>query len=140
MNDDVLGPLFFLTAITLWIVLPIYFRNQIYRRTIDVVGKAIEHGIDPERIQFKLPQLKRDEGDVNGNWKAGLILAVLGAVFTLFIAIPLYSTGQVNKEEGAFAIFLPGVICIALGLTLLLVHRTIVGPVIRNNSVEQSRN
>jgi hypothetical protein len=127
---EVFGPLIFFTAITLWIVLPIYYRNQLYRRTIEVVGKAIEHGIDPERIQFKLPQLKQDEGDVNGNWKAGIILAVLGLVFTFAVSVPMYYSGNIG-DDGRFAIFLPGSICVALGITLLVVHKTIVGAVVR---------
>lgn len=128
--EAVFVPLSFFGAITLCIVLPIYFRNRLYQKALDVVGLAIQQGVEPERV--RLPQFTTDKDDVNGNWKAGVILIVIGLIFLLAVALPLYATGEVSSgDDGGFAVFFPGVTCIGIGATLLWIHRTIVGSVVK---------
>lgn len=128
--DEVMIPICLFGAITLCIVLPVYFRNRLYQKALDVVGLAIQQGVEPERV--RLPQFTTDKDDVNGNWKAGVILVVIGLIFLCAIAIPMFAMGEVNaKEDGGFAVFFPGVTCIGIGATLLWIHRTIVGAVVK---------
>lgn len=128
--ENVFGPLGFFAALTLCIALPIYFRNRLYQKALEVVALAIQQGVDPERV--RLPQMTSDNDDINGNWKAGLILIVIGLIFLLTLAIPVFASGKVESDPDAgLVIFFPGVVCIGIGATLMWIHRSIVGAVVR---------
>lgn len=131
--DEVLIPIVLFTCITLAIILPIYWRNRQYHAQLEVIAKALEKGVDPERIQLKLPA-PENAGDPNGNWKAGLILVSFGLFVLLCVMLPLYFTGEIGPkgDEGDIvALFAaPGSFLIP-GLVLLYIHHTIIGKVVR---------
>jgi hypothetical protein len=127
MREDILVPLMLFGSITAWVVFPIYFRHKLYSKQLDTVAAALEKGIDPEKIKLGLP---REEEDVNGNWKAGIILIGLGLAFDLMMAAAYFQFDEFRLDDGpGVMVFMPGVMSIILGLVLLFIHRTIVGPV-----------
>jgi len=131
MHDDVFVPFALFAFLTLIIVLPIYWRHRQYASQLDVIAKALEKGVDPERIQLKLPQ-QEQVGDPNGNWKAGLILISFGLFTLLCVMLPLYFTGELGHDGGDVVPLYaaPGSFIIP-GLVLLFIHYTIVGKVIK---------
>jgi hypothetical protein len=131
--DEVFIPVSLFAFLTLVIVLPIYWRSRQYAQQLEVIAKALEKGVDPERIQLKLPA-PENAGDPNGNWKAGLILVSFGLFVLLCVMLPLYFTGEIGPkgDDGDIvALFAaPGSFLIP-GLVLLFIHYTIVGKVVR---------
>jgi hypothetical protein len=91
----------------------------------------MQQGIDPERVRESL-MLRRDEGDVNGNWKAGQVLIWLGVAYLPFGFMGMVAAATKNNgDAGAFMAFLPGVICLVVGGALLRIHGTIIGRVVK---------
>jgi hypothetical protein len=136
---SIAGPLFFFAFLAAVILVPIWLRNRLYALQLDVIAKAIERGIDPERIQLKLP--KQDDDDPNGNWKAGWILIAIGVVFSLCVIGPLSYAGELGSDAdpGSWAItVVPGTL-FSIGALLLFFHRTIVGKVYRRDEPRPSR-
>lgn len=118
-------------AVTACILVPIYLRNLLYRKTLDTVAKAIEHGIEPERIAVQLPSQQRErEDDPNGNWKAGVILIAIGLAFLLAVVLPLWLFGEPGKHDDVLKMLSIPTILTIVGAAFLLIHRSIVGPVV----------
>ena len=130
-GPEVLAPLFFFTFLTLVIVLPIFWRHRQYALQLEVIAKALEKGIDPERIQLK-PPTPDQVGDPNGNWKAGLILVSFGLFTLLCVMLPLYYSGELTMDGGEMVPLYagPGSFIIP-GIVLLFIHYSIVGRVIK---------
>jgi hypothetical protein len=136
MGPDILAPLTFFTFLTLVIVLPIFWRHRQYAAQLDVIAKALERGIDPERISLPQPGGEKDE-DPNGNWKAGVLLVAIGLAIGLFFMLPMWLTGEFSSDSDAVpALAGPGLI-LSIGVTLLYIHRTIVGPVVKRGERRQ---
>jgi hypothetical protein len=131
MEEEILIPLAFFTFLTLVIVLPVYWRHRQNALQLDVVAKALEKGVDPERIQLKVPTPEQ-LGDPNGNWKAGLILIAFGLFTGLCVMLPLYYSGELSTDGGELVPLFaaPGSFIIP-GIVLLFIHYTIVGRVIK---------
>ena len=137
-GPEVLAPLFFFTFLTLVIVLPIFWRHRQYALQLEVIAKALEKGIDPERIQLK-PPTPDQVGDPNGNWKAGLILVSFGLFMLLCFVLPMYNAGEFSSadaEEYIPMFAAPGIFIIP-GAMLMFIHYSIVGKVIKRG--EQRR-
>jgi hypothetical protein len=128
------GPIMFFLFLGAVILTPIFLRNRLMARQLDAVTAALQHGIAPERVRESL-MLRREEGDINGNWKAGQILTVIGWTYLPFGLIgALAGLSKPNAGDdaiGALGALLPGIICIVVGYRLLRIHQTIVGPVLR---------
>jgi hypothetical protein len=140
MPEDIFIPLSLFTFLTLIIVLPIFWRHRQYAAQLDVIAKALEKGVDPERIQLKLPS-QEQVGDPNGNWKAGLILISVGVFMALCVMLPLYYTGEIGQHDDGdlVAIFAaPGMFLIP-GIVLLYIHHTIVGKVVKRGEQRPTR-
>ncbi|MCC7479470.1 hypothetical protein IT575_13580 [bacterium] len=132
MNDGAIATLAFIFALAGCIMLPVYLRNLLYRKTLDTVAKAIEHGIDPERIAVQLPSLARErEEDPNGNWKAGVVLLGIALGFLVAITVPVWLLVGDGHAQERFTVLAPPVILGLVGAALLYIHRSIVGPVVR---------
>ena len=133
MNPDAFGSLVFVIFLGSVILVPIYLRNQLLARQIEALTIAMQHGIDPERVRESL-QLRRDEGDVNGNWKAGLILTSLGWVLLPLSILALLAAVATNKADpGSFFGLLPGIASLVIGARLHRIHKTIVGEVVKRS-------
>src|SRR5262245_26541855 len=62
-------------GLVLLILIPIYLRNRLQQKQIETVARAIEQGLDLDKVRASL--ITERSGDINGNWKAGvLVLAV----------------------------------------------------------------
>jgi hypothetical protein len=133
MDAGTLTLLLLLAIIAAAILLPVYLRNLLYRKALDTVAKALERGIDPERIAIQLPQLRSEaESDPNGNWKAGVVLnwLALGVFITITIPALLFSPGDDGAQAKWLALILPIMLCL-VAAALLQIHRRIVGKVVR---------
>jgi len=124
---DVLLPIGFFAAVVLAIVLPVYSRNRLREKQLDTVAIAMEKGIEPERIRESLP-LAEKVADVNGNWKAGVIMVGIAVVYIVMMALQMAFAGGADAKEGVMAFF-PGVLLLILGVLLIYIHRTIIGAV-----------
>jgi hypothetical protein len=125
------GGAFFLLFLAAVILTPIILRNRLHAKQLDALTAALQHGVEPERIRELLPQ-RKDDDDVNGNWTAGQILLVLGWTYLPFGVLGLLAAlSKAEADIGAVFILLPGVICLALGLRLLRIHKTIIGEVVK---------
>lgn len=132
MDDGAVATLVFILALAGCIMLPVYLRNLLYRKTLDTVAKAIEHGIDPERIAVQLPALARDKDeDPNGNWKAGMVMLGIALGFLVAITVPVWLLSDDGKIQERFIVLAPPVMLGLVGAALLYIHRSIVGPVVR---------
>jgi hypothetical protein len=120
------------------IMLPIYLRNLLYRKTLDTVAKAIERGIDPERIAIQLPSMQREkEEDPNGNWKAGVVLIGVALGFLLAISLPVWLLSAPGQHQERFTVLAPPLMLGIVGAALIFIHRRIVGAVVRYTSARQ---
>jgi hypothetical protein len=134
MSSDNWGNAFFLIFLGAVILTPIILRNRLLAKQLDALTIAMQQGIEPERVRESM-LLRRDEGDINGNWKAGQVLVWLGVAYLPFGLIGMVaaaSSGTANA--GVFMAFLPGVVAIVVGACLRRIHRTIVGDVVRRGS------
>jgi hypothetical protein len=114
MSEDAFVPLVIFGAITAWVVFPIYFRNKLYHKQLDTVAMALEKGVDPERIKLTMPRGNDDE-DVNGNWKAGVVLIALGIAFDVMTAMAYFQFDDFREQDGpGLMVLMPGVISIIL--------------------------
>lgn len=133
MNSDAWGSLIFAVFLGSIILTPIVLRNRLLARQLDALTVAMQQGIEPERVRESL-MLRRDEGDVNGNWKAGLILTALGWIFLPFSLLALFAAVVAQKADlGGLVGMLPGIACIVLGARLQRIHKTIVGDVVKRS-------
>jgi hypothetical protein len=131
MNNDSWGSLFFVVLVGSLVLVPIYLRNRLLARQLDVLAIAMQQGVAPERVRESL-LLRREEGDVNGNWKAGLILTALGwGVLPLSLLALFASAAQNKADAGSMFGLLPGIACLVLGARLHRIHRAVVGDVVR---------
>ena len=121
---EVLMTVFILLVIAACIIVPIWLRHQLYNHQLTAIAKAIEKGVDPVVIRESLVIPKR-QGDINGNWKAGVILLAFG-VGVFLLTLPQVFNG--NKVDGEW--LMPLIIPV-VGITLMVIHRQIVGPVIK---------
>jgi tetrahydromethanopterin S-methyltransferase subunit B len=136
VRPETVAPLAFFIFLTLVIIVPIWLRNRLYGQQLDVIAKAIEKGIDPERINLKLPARENDS-DINGNWKAGLIMIAVGLVFGLVFVLPMYANGELGPKDVWPVMMVPCMV-IAIGLTLIYVHHAVVGKVYRQGEPRPS--
>jgi hypothetical protein len=116
------------------ILLPVYLRNLLYRKALDTVAKALERGIDPERIAVQLPALRSEaDSDPNGNWKAGIVISWIGIGFFICVTVPvlIFTPEQEGGQAKWLALVLP-VMLWFVGGALLHIHRRIVGRVVRH--------
>jgi hypothetical protein len=127
---DALMPLFALIVIGACIVIPIVLKHRLYHAQLALIAKAIEKGVDPGTIKGSL-QIQPRSGDINGNWKAGVILVVFG--LGLFFVVLLASL-----REGFDPSSLAVLIIAVLGIALLIVHYSVVGAVVRIGSNGQT--
>jgi hypothetical protein len=121
MDALVLMPVVVIIAVVACILIPIWLRQRLYHKQLDVVAKVIERGVDPAAIKHSLT-LPSPRGDVNGNWKAGVILIGLGlGLFVLGLPQAL------NEAEWGWLMTL---LIALLGVLLLVIHSRIVGHVV----------
>lgn len=140
MDSGTIAVLLFFATVGACIMLPIYLRNLLYRKTLDTVAKAIEHGIDPERIAVQLPSLQREKDeDPNGNWKAGVVLISVAAGFLLALTLPVWLLAGADKVQERFTVLAPPLILGIVGFALIYIHRRIVGPVVRLSRSRSAR-
>lgn len=135
--SDSLGLLFILSFLAAVILVPMWLRHRLYKLQLDAVAKALELGVDPERIQLKLPT---EKDDPNGNWKAGWILIGIAVAFVLFVLTPLVAAGEIgNRDPESWVILVvPGTL-VTIGSMLLFFHSRIVGRVYRHDEVRPNR-
>ena len=126
--EEVLVPIFFFLVIGSCILVPVYLKNRLFEKQLDTVARAIEKGIDPDKIKIGLPV--RDRGDANGNWKAGLILIGIGAAFFLLFFLRAF-VGEAGDMHDLLPAVFVGAILVVIGGTLLYIHKTVVGRVVR---------
>lgn len=119
-------PLIALIVIGACIIIPILLRHRLYHEQLKVITKAIEKGVDPAAIKNSL-QIQPRSGDINGNWKAGVILVAFGVGLFFVMLLTTISEGF-NPE------MLSVLIIAVLGIALLIVHYRVVGPVVRIHS------
>lgn len=123
---EALIPIFLFIAIAACIIVPIWLKHKLYYVQLNAIAAAIEKGIDPAVIKQSLVMPRRT-GDINGNWKAGLILLVLG------IGIFLLGLPQAIQEGTQYEWLFPLLIAI-FGAALMLVHFQVVGKVVKASS------
>jgi hypothetical protein len=126
---EALIPVVLIIAIAACIIVPIWLKHKLYYVQLNAIAAAIEKGIDPAIVKQSLVMPKR-AGDINGNWKAGLILLVLG------IAIFLLGLPQALQEGTDFEWLFPLIIAV-FGAVLMVVHHQIVGKVVKVRSAEE---
>jgi len=122
MGPEHFGLLIILLLLAGCIILPIWFRHRLYLKQLDTIATAIEKGIDPEKIKDSLAMPKKS-GDINGNWKAGIILLWLGLIFFLLGLPQALRDGSLD--------WLGILLLTALGSVMLYIHKTIVGRVVK---------
>lgn len=128
--------LFFLMFLGAVILTPIVLRNRLLVKQQEALAAALQQGIDPERIRESLA-LRRDDDDINGNWKAGQLLVVLGWAYLPFgVFAMLAGLAGEDASIGAVCALLPGVISLVLGARLLHIHRTIIGEVVKRGAAQ----
>ena len=131
MQTNDWGGMFFFIFLGAVILTPIILRNRLLAKQLEALTIAMQQGIDPERVRESL-LLRRDEGDVNGNWKAGTVLVWLGFAYLPFGLLGMVAAGSKGDAgPGALMALLPGVICLVVGYCLRRVHQTIVGAVVK---------
>ncbi len=131
MDAGAIATLVFIVTLGACIMLPVYLRNLLYRQTLDTVAKAIEHGIDPERIAVQLPSIQRErDDDPNGNWKAGVVLISIALGFFLAISVPVWLLVGSGHLQERFTVLAPPLILGIVGAALIIIHRRIVGAVV----------
>ena len=91
-------------------------KARMTERLADLYNKAIEQGLDPRLIQFKLEE--QELGDPQGNLKAAIILlaTALGIVLGIWCA---------DKLPYAYRALLFAIVPAAIGLALLFIHYTV---------------
>jgi len=123
-------PIILFLVIGACITASLWFKHKLYQKQVDVISQAIEKGMDPEELKKAIEINKPNGGDINGNWKAGIILLILGGV-TFLAMVPMiiqeYQRGHGLDEISGFLSML---IVPALGVAFIYIHKTIVGPVI----------
>ena len=131
MQPNDFGGLFMLIFLGAVILTPIILRNRLLAKQLDALTAAMQQGIDPERVRESLT-LRRDEGDINGNWKAGQVLIWLGTAYLPFGILGLLAgASKAGADAGVFMALLPGVICLVVGACLRRIHKTIIGDVVK---------
>jgi hypothetical protein len=120
---EVLAPVVILLTIGACILVPIWLKHRLYYKQLDTIAKAIEKGVDPNEIKRSLAIQPRS-GDINGNWKAGWILVLVGCGFFVLALPSLVSEGF---DRGTFLALTP----VVLGIALLMIHHRVVGNVVR---------
>lgn len=137
--DFLIGVTFFV-CITFLIAFPVWLRHRLYARQLEAISIAIEKGVDPAVIRKNLA-INNGSGDVNGNWKASMILTGVGvALAVIMLPIGIY----VAFTEGEFAAILgmltPGILLIVTGGILKYIHKRIIGKVVpyqKHHSIPQ---
>jgi hypothetical protein len=134
-GDEGIIPLVFFIFLGAVILLPIFWRQRQYALQLDVIAKALEKGVDPERIQLRMPT-QEQVGDPNGNWKTGLLLISFGLFLLLCVMLPLYYAGELSSDDGDIvALFAaPGVFIIP-GIVLMFIHYAINGKVFKRGEL-----
>src|SRR5437773_6116739 len=102
MDGSTWGPVFFFLILGAVILTPIILRNRLLAKQLDALTVAIQQGIAPERLQESL-MLRREEGDVNGNWKAAQILTALGWTYLPFGLLGALAGVSKGGNPGAIA-------------------------------------
>lgn len=120
---EMLIPVVVMLVIGTCIVVPIVLKHRLYHAQLTLITKAIEKGVDPASLRSSL-QIQPRSGDINGNWKAGLILVVFGVGLFFVMLLTTISEGF-NPE------MLSVLIIAVLGIALLIVHYSVVGAVVR---------
>ena len=120
---EALIPIFIIVTIAACIIVPIWLKHKLYYVQLNAIAAAIEKGIDPAVIKQSLVMPRRT-GDINGNWKAGLILLVLG------VGICVLSLPQALQEGTGYEALFPLLIAI-FGAVLMMVHYQVVGKVVK---------
>ncbi|MBN2083128.1 hypothetical protein JW859_13095 [bacterium] len=121
---DFLIPVVLFIIVGACIVIPIWLRHKLYYYQLTAIAKAIEKGVDPAVIKDSLV-IPRRQGDINGNWKAGVLLLAFGvAVFLL--SLPEVLNGDNFNGEWLMPLIIP-----VIGITLIVIHRQVVGPVVK---------
>lgn len=123
---EMLMPVLMLLVIGACIIVPIVLKHRLYHSQLALIAKVIEKGVDPAAIRASL-QIQPRSGDINGNWKAGVILVLFGLGLFLLVMLAGLREGF-NSESMAVLIIA------VLGIALLIIHYTVVGPVVRIHS------
>jgi len=121
---EAISLLLILLSVVSCILIPIWLKHRLYYKQLDAITAAIEKGVDPAEIKRSLAIQPRS-GDINGNWKAGVLLIWLGS--SMFVLAMIASILGGTYEWGALLLLTPAVI----GITLLVIHDRIVGKVVR---------
>jgi len=124
---EVLGPFLLFLLIAACILVPVWLKHRLYYKQLDTIAKAIEKGVDPMEIKRGLAIQPRG-GDINGNWKAGWILVLVGCGFFVLALPSMLSEGF---DRGTFLALTP----VVLGIALLMIHHRVVGNVVRAGEV-----
>jgi hypothetical protein len=133
MAGEFMIPVVLFIVIGACIVVSLWLRHRLYQKQIDAITLAIEKGIDPDELKKAIEIKKPNGGDINGNWKAGVILLGTGLIFMIamlpLMIVEFIKAGGFTDDVAGMATMLifPG-----LGLVFLYIHRTIVGPVIKH--------
>ncbi|GEM_PF-2142959 len=120
---EALIPVVVMLVIGACIIVPIALKHRLYQAQLELLAKAIEKGVDPAAIRGSL-QTQPRSGDINGNWKAGVILVAFGVGLFFVMLLTTISEGF-NPE------MLSVLIIAILGVALLIVHYSVVGSVVR---------
>ena len=104
------------------VLLPLWFKHRLYLKQLDTISRAIEKGVNPELIKESLAMPRRN-GDINGNWKAGVILIGVGVTLFLLGLPKALSEGSLD--------WLIVLVFVVLGIILMHIHRTVVGKVVK---------
>ena len=83
---EVLIPVVVLLLIGACIIVPVVLKHRLYHAQLTLITKAIEKGVDPAAVRSSL-QLQPRSGDINGNWKAGVILVAFGLGLFLLVVV-----------------------------------------------------
>jgi hypothetical protein len=127
--DFLIGVTFFV-CVTFLIAFPVWLRHRLYARQLEAISIAIEKGVDPAVIKKNLT-ITNGGGDVNGNWKASMILIGLGITLAVvLLPIGIYGAVVEGEVQAIFGILIPGVLLIVTGVILKYIHRRIVGKVV----------
>src|SRR5438552_6684200 len=118
MDGNTWGPVFFFLILGAVILTPIILRNRLLAKQLDALTVAMQQGIAPERLQESL-MLRREEGDINGNWKAAQILIALGWAYLPFAVLGVLAAGaNGGNHPEAIGALLPGVALLVIGYRL----------------------
>lgn len=120
---ELIMPVVMLLVIGTCIIVPIVLKHRLYHAQLTLITKAIEKGVDPASMRSSL-QIQPRSGDINGNWKAGVVLVAFGVGLFFLMLLTTISEGF-NPE------MLSVLIIAVLGIALLVVHYSVVGSVVR---------